>query len=49
MVKVRKVNVTTMLELEQFEKIAELSRETGKSISALIREAVEEWLKRREK
>jgi len=41
----KKVNATTMLELETFQKLTELSRETGKSISALIREAVRQWLK----
>jgi predicted DNA-binding protein len=41
----RKINVTTMLEPEHYDQLTELSRETGKSISALIREAVEKWLK----
>jgi len=49
MAKVRKINVTTMLNPQDFEALTNLSRETGKSISALIREAVKEWLKRREK
>jgi predicted DNA-binding protein len=43
--KTRKINVTTMLEPEIFQKLAAISRQTGKSISALIREAVKEWLK----
>jgi len=46
MARVRKVNVTTMLDPEQFDKLADISRREGKSISALIREAVAEWLKR---
>jgi len=42
----RKINVTTMLEPEDFEHLTEISRETGESISGLIREAVKEWIKR---
>jgi predicted DNA-binding protein len=44
MEKVRKINVTTMVHPDTLKKLAELSRKTGKSISSLIREAVEEWL-----
>jgi predicted DNA-binding protein len=44
----RKINVTTMLEPEHYDQLTELSRETGKSISALIREAVEKWLSKEE-
>jgi predicted transcriptional regulator len=43
--KTRKINVTTMLEPEIFQRLTEISRQTDKSISALIREAVKEWLK----
>jgi len=44
----RKTQVTTSISLEDYEKLAELSRETGKSISALIREMVEEKLREKE-
>jgi len=40
----RKINVTTMLNPEDFQRLTDLSRETGKSISSLIREAVQTWL-----
>ena len=43
----RKVSVTTSIDLEALEKIEKVSRETGKSVSAIIREAVYEWLKKR--
>ncbi len=45
--RIRKVNVTTMLDPKDFERLSALSRETGKPISALIREAVEECLKKK--
>jgi predicted DNA-binding protein len=41
----RKINVTTMLNPEDYDRLTDLSRETGKSISALIREMVQEGLK----
>jgi predicted DNA-binding protein len=45
MERARKINVTTMLDPTDFERLSDLSRETGKPISALIREAVKEFLK----
>jgi predicted DNA-binding protein len=37
----KKVQVTAMVELETYQRLTDLSRETGKSISALVREAIE--------
>jgi len=37
----KKVQVTAMIEMETYQRLADLSRETGKSISTLVREAVE--------
>jgi predicted DNA-binding protein len=44
-----KVNVSAYIEQEDLERLEDLSRETGKSISALIREAVQEFLKANKK
>ena len=44
----RKVNVTAMVDQETFSKLVELKKRTGKTLSALVREAVEEWLRRQE-
>jgi hypothetical protein len=40
----RKVNVTAYIELEDLERLEDLSRETGESISAIICTAVKEFL-----
>jgi predicted DNA-binding protein len=45
---VKKVQVTAMVEMETYQHLADLSRETGKSISRLVREAVEKMLKEAE-
>jgi predicted DNA-binding protein len=37
----KKIQVTAMVELETYQRLTDLSRETGKSISALVREAIE--------
>jgi predicted DNA-binding protein len=44
----KKVQVTAMVEMEAYQRLADLSRETGKSISRLVREAVEKTLKESE-
>jgi len=43
----RKINVTTMLDPEDFEQLTELSRKNAKPISALIRMAVKEFLEKK--
>ena len=40
----RKVNITAYIELADLEKLEDLSRETGKSVSSLIREAIKKFL-----
>jgi len=45
---VKKVQVTAMVEMETYQRLADLSREKGKSISRLVREAVEKMLKEAE-
>ena len=47
--KPRKINVTTMLDPSHFNRLTEISRETGKSVSSLIREAVSEYLSQHQK
>jgi predicted DNA-binding protein len=37
----KKVQVTAMVEMETYQRLVDLSRQTGKSISTLVREAVE--------
>jgi predicted DNA-binding protein len=36
----KKVQVTAMIEVETYQKLADLSRQKGKSISSLVREAI---------
>jgi hypothetical protein len=43
----RKVNITAYLEIEDVEKIEDLSRETGESISSIIRQAVKDFLEKK--
>jgi predicted DNA-binding protein len=45
---VKKVQVTAMVEMETYQRLVDLSRQTGKSISTLVREAVEKMLKEAE-
>jgi len=40
----RKVNVSAYIELEDLERLEDLSRQTGESISAMICTAVKEFL-----
>jgi predicted DNA-binding protein len=42
---VKKVQVTAMVEMDTYQRLADLSREKGKSISRLVREAVEKMIK----
>jgi predicted DNA-binding protein len=42
----RKVNVSACIELEDLEKLEDLSRETGNSISSMISKAVREFLEK---
>jgi len=44
----RKKLASTLLDDEDLQKLEDLSRVTGHSISSLIREAVKEWLKKRQ-
>ena len=43
----RKVKVSVLIEQENLERLEDLSRETGKSISFMVREAVKEFLERK--
>jgi predicted DNA-binding protein len=43
----RKVNVTAYIELEDLERLEDLSRETGESISSIICTAVKEFLEKK--
>lgn len=43
---VPKVKVSVLIEREDLERLADLSRQTGKSISALVREAIANILDR---
>ncbi|MEM0096184.1 MAG: ribbon-helix-helix domain-containing protein [Candidatus Bathyarchaeia archaeon] len=43
----RKVKVSASIEQEDLERIEDLSRETGKSISSLVCMAVKEFLEKR--
>ena len=45
----RKINTTVMLDPEDFEALTEMSRETGESLSGLIRRAVKQFLGREKK
>jgi len=47
MVLARKVKVSVLIEQEDLERLEDLSRETGKSISSMVREAVKEFLERK--
>jgi predicted DNA-binding protein len=38
------VKVSVLIEQEDLERLEDLSRETGKSISSMVREAVKEFL-----
>jgi len=40
----RKVKVSVLIEQKDLERLEDLSRETGKSISSMVREAVKEFL-----
>jgi predicted DNA-binding protein len=37
----RKISITAMIEIETYNRLLELSRQTGKSMSEIIREAIE--------
>ena len=43
----RKVKVSVLIEQEDLERLEDLSRETGKSISSMVRAAVKEFLERK--
>jgi predicted DNA-binding protein len=43
----RKVNVSAYIEQEDLERLEDLSRETGKSISSIICNAVKEFLEKK--
>lgn len=43
----RKVKVSVLIEQKDLERLEDLSRETGKSISSLVRAAVREFLERK--
>jgi predicted DNA-binding protein len=43
----RKVNVSAYIELEDLERLEDLSRETGESISSIICKAVKEFLEKK--
>jgi predicted DNA-binding protein len=43
----RKVNVTAYIDLEDLERLEDLSRETGESISSIICKAVKEFLEKK--
>ena len=43
---IRKVNVSACIEAEDLERLEDLSRETGKSISSMISKAVREFLEK---
>ena len=43
----RKVKVSVLIQQEDLERIEDLSRETGESISFLVRVAVKEFLERK--
>lgn len=43
----RKVNVSVRIEQEDLERLEDLSRETGKSISSMICRAVKEFLEKK--
>jgi len=43
----RKVKVSVLIEQEDLERLEDLSRETGKSISFMVRAAVKEFLERK--
>ncbi|MEM2352113.1 MAG: ribbon-helix-helix domain-containing protein [Thermoproteota archaeon] len=45
----RKTTFTLVIDVELLEKLEEISRKTGESISSLIRKAVESWLELEEK
>jgi hypothetical protein len=45
----RKVNVSAYIELEDLEKLEDLSRQTGESISSMICRAVKEFLEEKVK
>jgi predicted DNA-binding protein len=45
----RKVNVTAYIELEHLERLEDLSRQTGESISSIICMAVKEFLEKKVK
>ena len=40
----RKVQISFSMEIEDYMKLVEISRKTGKTVSALVREAVEKYL-----
>ncbi|MGB9779072.1 MAG: ribbon-helix-helix domain-containing protein [Candidatus Bathyarchaeales archaeon] len=40
----RKVKISVLIEQEDLQRLEDLSRETGKSISSLVRMAVKEFL-----
>jgi hypothetical protein len=44
-----KVTVSACIELEDLERLEDLSRQTGKSISSLVCRAIKEFLERRAK
>jgi predicted DNA-binding protein len=44
----RKVNVSAYIELEDLEKLEDLSRQTGESISSMICTAVKKYLQEKE-
>jgi len=46
---VRKTTFSLVIDVELLEKLEEISRKTGESISSLIRKAVESWLELEEK
>lgn len=43
----RRVGIYTYVNPEDSEKLSDMSRETGTSISGLVRQAVKEWLKKK--
>lgn len=45
----RKVNVSAYIDLEDLERLEDLSRETGESISSIICKAVKEFLEKKMK
>ena len=42
-----KVKISVLIEQEDLERLEDLSRETGKSISSMVRAAVREFLERK--